>query len=57
MKDMMCFLRAYPFQAYEGLASGSEQIPVGFAKNAFNAFELKRQEVFGRLLQAMKGRD
>lgn len=40
-------------QAFDGLAQGLEQIPVGFSVNAFDGFEKKRQELFGGMLQRM----
>ncbi|KAL2439040.1 hypothetical protein ABEF95_015641 [Exophiala dermatitidis] len=42
-------------QAYAGLASGSEQVPVGTAKQAFDAFEVKRQEIFAQMVKALRG--
>ena len=33
-------------EAFEGLAAGKDQIPVGFAKQCMEKFELARQEAF-----------
>jgi len=40
-------------QAYASLVSGSEQVPIGMAKHAFDSFEVKRQEVFAHMVEAM----
>ncbi|KIX93797.1 uncharacterized protein Z520_10422 [Fonsecaea multimorphosa CBS 102226] len=40
-------------KAYTGLASGQEQVPVGQGEQVFNAFELKRQEVFAQMVKNM----
>ena len=48
-------LTALILQAYEGLAQGEEQIPVGFAVNPFNSFETKRQELFAQMVKATSG--
>ncbi|KAJ9604917.1 hypothetical protein H2200_010306 [Cladophialophora chaetospira] len=42
-------------EAYAGLSSGKDQVPVGVAKRAFEAFEVKRQEVFAHMVKAMAG--
>ena len=42
-------------EAYQGLAGGYEQIPVGRSKLSFQAFELKRQNVFSEVVKAMSG--
>jgi len=39
-------------EAYKGLASGYEQIPVGTSKRAFEGFEKKRQEAFAAMVKA-----
>lgn len=33
-------------EAYRGLMQGKDQIPVGMSQRAFDAFEVKRQEIF-----------
>ncbi|ETI28976.1 hypothetical protein G647_01428 [Cladophialophora carrionii CBS 160.54] len=42
-------------KAYAGLASGKEQVPVGTAEQAFEAFETKRQELFANMVKTMGG--
>jgi hypothetical protein len=42
-------------EAYQGLAAGKEQIPVGSAKVRFDSFEPQRQETFHGLVKAMSG--
>lgn len=42
-------------EAYQGLAAGKEQIPVGSAKDWFDSFEPQRQESFHGLVKAMNG--
>jgi short-subunit dehydrogenase involved in D-alanine esterification of teichoic acids len=42
-------------EAYAGLASGQEQVPVGMAKRAFDGFEKQRQEAFAGMVKAMSG--
>ncbi|KAL8789117.1 MAG: hypothetical protein Q9195_006983 [Heterodermia aff. obscurata] len=36
-------------QAYQGLAAGQEQVPIGMGQEYFESFELRRQEDFHRL--------
>jgi hypothetical protein len=56
-KAASCHLLLIVLQAFEGLANGLEQIPVQFAKIAFDAFENKRQEAFGQMLQRIKAQN
>ena len=42
-------LAEFTDEAYRGLVDGRDQIPVGTSKGAFNAFEIKRQEIFNSL--------
>jgi short-subunit dehydrogenase involved in D-alanine esterification of teichoic acids len=46
-------LEEFTEAAWKGLESGDEQIPVGMSERAFEAFELKRQEVFHGMVKAM----
>ena len=48
-------LEEFTEAAYNGLADGLEQIPVGGAKHNFQSFELKRQEIFAERVKAMTG--
>ncbi|KAK5161580.1 hypothetical protein LTR16_012295, partial [Cryomyces antarcticus] len=41
-------------ETYKGLLEGKDQIPVGMSKDAFEGFELKRQEIFKRMTEGMK---
>ncbi|KAM3074486.1 hypothetical protein ACMFMG_002711 [Clarireedia jacksonii] len=41
--------------AWKGLREGKEDIPVGTAEKAFAAFEVKRREIFGHMVEAMRG--
>lgn len=47
-------LDAFTDEAWSGLAKGEDQIPVGDAKDEFNSFELKRQEVYQSKTEYMK---
>lgn len=38
-------------QAYAGLAAGKEQVAIGMAAHAFDAFEVKRQELFQEMVR------
>ena len=42
-------------EAYAGFAAGKDQIPVGTAADAFEKFEITRQEAFQDMTKAMKG--
>ena len=42
-------------ETYQGLAGGFEQIPIGRSKSSFQAFEMKRQEVFSEAVKSMSG--
>ena len=42
-------------ETYQGLAGGFEQIPIGRSKSSFQAFEMKRQEVFAEAVKSMSG--
>ena len=42
-------------EAYEGLAAGKDQVPVGMGKAMFDKFELKRQEEFKEFNKMMAG--
>lgn len=42
-------------EAYEGLVSGKEDVPVGMAKDGYDAFEPKRQELFVKMASRMRG--
>ena len=35
-------------EAFAGLSNGDDQVPVGLAKKSFDAFEVKRQEMFAQ---------
>jgi hypothetical protein len=48
-------LNEFTEEAYQGLAAGKEQIPVGSAKDWFDSFEPQRQETFHGLVKAMSG--
>ena len=43
-------------QAYQGLAAGKEQVPIGMGQEYFESFELRRQEDFHRATDGMKAR-
>lgn len=47
-------LEEFTNEAWKGLVEGKEQIPVGFAGKAFDAFEEKRQELFHGIMMGMK---
>jgi short-subunit dehydrogenase involved in D-alanine esterification of teichoic acids len=42
-------------ETYQALAGGYEQIPIGRSKSSFQAFEMKRQEVFSEAVKGMSG--
>jgi short-subunit dehydrogenase involved in D-alanine esterification of teichoic acids len=42
-------------ETYQALEEGYEQIPIGRSKNSFQAFEMKRQEVFAEAVKGMSG--
>ena len=48
-------LNEFTDEAYEGLAAGKDQIPVGSAKDWFESFEPQRQEKFHGMIKAMGG--
>ncbi|EXJ78669.1 hypothetical protein A1O1_09070 [Capronia coronata CBS 617.96] len=48
-------LAEFTDEAYAGLASGSEQVPVGHAKKMFDGLEPKRQELFQYMVKASSG--
>lgn len=48
-------LEEFTEEAYRGLAGGFEQIPVGRSKHSFQAFEIKRQELFAGAVKAISG--
>jgi len=37
------------------LASGLDQVPIGGAKQAFEAFEVKRQQIFAAMAKVLEG--
>ena len=41
-------------EAYQGLAAGKEQVAIGMAHDAFEAFETRRQDQFGKFVKAMQ---
>jgi short-subunit dehydrogenase involved in D-alanine esterification of teichoic acids len=41
-------------EAWNGLTQGLDQIPVGFVAKAFDAFEMKRQEMYNGFMLNMK---
>lgn len=41
-------------EAYQGLAAGKEQVPIGMAAEAFEKFETRRQDQFQAMIEAMK---
>ena len=41
-------------EAYQGLAAGKEQVPIGMAAEAFEKFECRRQDQFQAMIEAMK---
>ncbi|KAJ9653904.1 hypothetical protein H2198_006955 [Neophaeococcomyces mojaviensis] len=41
-------------EAWKGLTEGKDQIPVGMAKNAFDTFEVKKQEMFNGMAMQMR---
>ena len=43
-------------EAYQGLAAGKEQIPVGSAKDWYDSFEGQRQETFHSMVKAFSGK-
>lgn len=43
-------------QAYQGLAAGKKQVPVGSGQDYFESFEWRRQEDFHRLTEGMAAR-
>lgn len=47
-------LTEFTEEAWGKLVKGDEQIPVGFAAKAFDAFEGKRQELFQNIMVNMK---
>ena len=42
-------------EAYQALAGGKEEIPVGNGKEWYDKFEVSRQECFQGMIQAMSG--
>lgn len=43
-------LDAFIDQAYEGLDAGKDEVPVGDAKDWYDAFEPRRQEAYQRFI-------
>ncbi|PQE06957.1 short-chain dehydrogenase oxidoreductase protein [Rutstroemia sp. NJR-2017a WRK4] len=41
--------------AWKGLMEGKDDIPVGTSERAYEAFEVKRREIFGHMVQSMRG--
>lgn len=48
-------LNEFTEETYKGLAGGYEQIPIGRSKGSFQAFEVKRQEIFSEAVKGMSG--
>lgn len=48
-------LQEFIDEVWSRLESGEEQIPVGSAKDIFNAFELKRQELYQQMTAMLSG--
>lgn len=42
-------------EAYQGLAAGKEQVPVGTSKRSFDGFEVQRQQAFHGLIKSISG--
>lgn len=42
-------------EAYDGLAAGKEQVPVGMSKQSFDTWEAERQKQFHGMIEAMAG--
>ncbi|MCJ1407091.1 hypothetical protein MMC19_001161 [Ptychographa xylographoides] len=42
-------------EAYDGLAAGNEQVPVGMSKKSFDTWESQRQQQFHGMIKAMSG--
>lgn len=42
-------------EAYDGLAAGKEQVPVGMSKQPFDTWEAERQKQFHGMIEAMAG--
>lgn len=42
-------------EAYDGLAAGEDQVPVGTSKQSFDGWEKERQTQFHGLIEAMAG--
>ena len=42
-------------EAFQGMAAGKEQVAVGMAAVAFEKFETRRQELFHKMVEMMKG--
>lgn len=47
-------LEEFTKESWAGLVEGKEQIPVGFSKDAFDKFEMTRQEMFQGMVKSMK---
>jgi short-subunit dehydrogenase involved in D-alanine esterification of teichoic acids len=41
--------------AWKGLTEGKDDIPVGTSERAYEAFEVKRREIFGHMVKSMRG--
>lgn len=47
-------LAQFTDEAYEGLASGKEEVTVGNATNWYDNFEPERQKLFHNMMEMMK---
>lgn len=43
-------------ETWKGLCDGKTDIPVGISKHSYDAWELKRQEMFKEMTEAMKSK-
>lgn len=48
-------LREFVDEVWDRLAQGEDQIPVGSARDIFNAFEVKRQELYRDMTELLSG--
>ncbi|KAK5104531.1 hypothetical protein LTS08_002421 [Lithohypha guttulata] len=53
-KDVGMPLQDFTNEAWQSLSQGKDQVPVGMAHYAFDAFEMKRQELFKQMAEKLR---